>query len=634
MRPLEAAQRRILRLVCRLFDFGIGDARVINGLQTVNQRALGICDVAERDGTLLEMPLGELGIDNAIDELRDAFLGVFFQTAGSGLHRVAHHHNGLLSRLRIRTGIAEGFFVNGLAHVFVAILYVEILDEPRSVVRAYKFLDDLRQMVFLSQSQSVGHMIDDDLRTAFFGDGVVRIHARLVLGEKRWIQHLADVMIERPCSGQLGLGTDFVGHLCGEVRNLHGVVERSLCHFTHLTEYRVVGVRELDQRNTGGEAEELFNEIHQRIGKEQEDAADDHIHDAGAVESIAVQALREVVADADDEPNDHHRQDGAQQLRALGQFPKRIDDRGSRHDLPQHELKRTVEREGGEQRTSHNGHERGAGIHEDAHKDGNEGVGDEVNAIEMVGHHEIGDDGEHRDEREQQEHAVGRGEIIATEKLEISEQQTDEQYYEYHLSCKDKPIAARGVHALFAFFLERIEDAHVLSIDNLPPVDDELSALHHADIVGHLRKLTLQFQAIFGGIVFHVDRQIVVEIASAQRLLRQGTLVAVQEIVVGRSDGKEVLHFSGRGLLSSDEPQRMRVAFQKAFIVRHIQYAAGIYLPHVFNQPREIIDGDATELPGIEILAQSGNLLFGHKGIYAIIGHELPHDTVTSSSVL
>ena len=156
MRPLEAAQRRILRLVCRLFDFGIGDARVINGLQTVNQRALGICDVAERDGTLFEMPLGELRIDNAVDELRDALLGVFFQTAGGGLHRVAHHHNGLLSRLRIRTGIAEGFFVNGLAHVFVAILYVEILDEPRPVVRAYKFLDDLRQMVFLaSRSPSV-----------------------------------------------------------------------------------------------------------------------------------------------------------------------------------------------------------------------------------------------------------------------------------------------------------------------------------------------------------------------------------------------------------------------------------------------------------------------------------------------
>ena len=75
----------------------------------------------------------------------------------------------------------------------------------------------------------------------------------------------------------------------------------------------------------------------------------------------------------------------------------------------------------------------------------------------------------------------------------------------------------------------------------------------------------------------------------------------------------------------------MRVAFQKAFIVRHIQYSAGIYLTHIFNESRQIIDWDATELPGIEILAQSGNLLFGHKGIYAIIGHELPHDTVALS---
>lgn len=75
----------------------------------------------------------------------------------------------------------------------------------------------------------------------------------------------------------------------------------------------------------------------------------------------------------------------------------------------------------------------------------------------------------------------------------------------------------------------------------------------------------------------------------------------------------------------------MEVAFEGTFIVGNIQYAVGIYLTHIFNESRQIIGWNATELSGIEILAQSGNLLFGHKGIYAIIGHELPHDTVALS---
>ena len=58
------------------FQFGIIDTGVINRLQLLNEYRLGIGDIAEGDGALLEIAFCHLGIDEFVDKVADALFGV------------------------------------------------------------------------------------------------------------------------------------------------------------------------------------------------------------------------------------------------------------------------------------------------------------------------------------------------------------------------------------------------------------------------------------------------------------------------------------------------------------------------------------------------------------------------------
>ena len=57
-------------------------------------------------------------------------------------------------------------------------------------------------------------------------------------------------------------------------------------HLAHPSEHFLVHIRELDQRDVGGEAESLFDEIEQRVGAEEEDAVDQQVVVIGKTFSI------------------------------------------------------------------------------------------------------------------------------------------------------------------------------------------------------------------------------------------------------------------------------------------------------------------------------------------------------------
>ena len=59
-----------------LLQFGVGDTCVVDGLQFLDENGLGVGDVAERDGTLLEIALFHLRVDDAVDHLADAVLRI------------------------------------------------------------------------------------------------------------------------------------------------------------------------------------------------------------------------------------------------------------------------------------------------------------------------------------------------------------------------------------------------------------------------------------------------------------------------------------------------------------------------------------------------------------------------------
>ena len=131
-RMLSAAEEiGAARLWCRLgglgIEFGVGYAGVVDGFKALGQHALGIGYVAEGDGALAEIACLHLAVDDAVDQLFDAFFGKLFERARRGFYRIAHHEYGLLTRKGVGAGIGKELGVGLLALVLVLPLNVEVL---------------------------------------------------------------------------------------------------------------------------------------------------------------------------------------------------------------------------------------------------------------------------------------------------------------------------------------------------------------------------------------------------------------------------------------------------------------------------------------------------------------------------
>ena len=140
-----------------------------------------------------------------------------------------------------------------------------------------EILDDIGQIVFLCQLETLGHVADNHLGTIHEGHALVGIDARLILGVIDGILNLSDVVVIGARAYQLTLGTDLIGDLRSQVAHLNRVLEGAGGHLAHPSEHFLVHIRELDQRDIGGEAESLLDEIEQRVGAEEEDAVDQQV---------------------------------------------------------------------------------------------------------------------------------------------------------------------------------------------------------------------------------------------------------------------------------------------------------------------------------------------------------------------
>ena len=59
-----------------LFQLRIRKTGVVDGLQLLDEDSLGVGDVTEGDGTLLEVAFADLGIDETVDEFANGLLRV------------------------------------------------------------------------------------------------------------------------------------------------------------------------------------------------------------------------------------------------------------------------------------------------------------------------------------------------------------------------------------------------------------------------------------------------------------------------------------------------------------------------------------------------------------------------------
>jgi hypothetical protein len=64
-----------------LLQFGISNACVIRSHEVFDKGLLRQFDILKGDGTVVVASLAELGVNDFIDKVGDAFLGVFLQTA-------------------------------------------------------------------------------------------------------------------------------------------------------------------------------------------------------------------------------------------------------------------------------------------------------------------------------------------------------------------------------------------------------------------------------------------------------------------------------------------------------------------------------------------------------------------------
>ena len=108
-------------------------------------------------------------------------------------------------------------------------------------------LDHLRQPGFLGPPQSVGHVLNDDLRTLFGLKGIVRIHTALVFGEECRVVNLPDVVIERTGAHELHIRPHLQRHLLSHVGHLEGVLEGARTTLGQFAQRAVVDVAQFHQ---------------------------------------------------------------------------------------------------------------------------------------------------------------------------------------------------------------------------------------------------------------------------------------------------------------------------------------------------------------------------------------------------
>ena len=120
--------------------------------------------------------------------------------------------------------------------------------------------------MFSGHLNAFNHMADDNARTLFKAEFIVRVHTgNLVFNKKHGIVHLANVMIQCTGSDQQRIATNFACKLLRNIGNLKGVLKGTGGFFGKFAKQFVVGIRKLKQGNIGGESEDFFKHINERI---------------------------------------------------------------------------------------------------------------------------------------------------------------------------------------------------------------------------------------------------------------------------------------------------------------------------------------------------------------------------------
>ncbi len=311
---------------------------MVDAVEHLHEGALDAVDVAQRQVAIVELPALHPVVDHLLDQLlqlappalpalglrggrpvRAAPPGaarfvpeIELARVRRGPHRRfdrigQHDHPGLLG-LWPGAGIAEVL----LAHLVAALQrpVVEVADQHRAVVLPDDVDDRLGQARLAREAHAVGDVVDDDPRALLRIEHIVDVVAvGLVLDEEGRAQRLADVVVEHRHPREERVAADQFDRALSQVRDDDAVVIGAGRLARQLVEERLVGVRQLQQLQMGGDAEEPPQEAERPEGQHGRQPAVERRHDrdlrqAHGVERAGGQA--ETGADREDRQSDPH----------------------------------------------------------------------------------------------------------------------------------------------------------------------------------------------------------------------------------------------------------------------------------------------------------------------------------------
>ena len=116
---------------------------MIDGFEFLDKGSFDRLHISEAEGGIAQETVGDLRVDDTVEELRDTFVGVFFEASRSGIDGIGHHEYSRFLREWVGTGVGEFRFVYGLVGIFVTEGVVKEFCFPVSVVRGDKVFDSL-----------------------------------------------------------------------------------------------------------------------------------------------------------------------------------------------------------------------------------------------------------------------------------------------------------------------------------------------------------------------------------------------------------------------------------------------------------------------------------------------------------
>lgn len=603
---------------------------MVDGLELLDEHRLGILNVAEGDGTLAEVAVGDHRVDDAVHQRADGLLGVVGQRARGRLHGVGHHQDGLLLGEGVGARVGEEQLVDLFVGVLVLVFHEEELGLALSVVGGDELADDGGQVVLVGQFQTFGDVADNHLRTLDAVETLVRIDAaRLVLGEVDGVLNLAYVVVEGARAHQLALGANLACYLGRQVAHLDRVLEGARCHLAHAAQHLFVHVGKLNERDVRREAEGLLDDVEQGVAAEEQQAVDDEAGELGAVEVGHVVAAHPFERHVDQYARDGDEHGRPEQLRAAAQFAQREDGRNAHERLYGHKLQRPLEH------GRHNEYEHGMGkegrarVHEHADEDGHHRKRQDEHVHQAVADEQCGQQRE--DDDEGVEH--GRGarllEIVVAEEAQVEREGRDEEQHVEDLAHeRDAQLRLALVTALY-LRLERYQHVVGAAADHLAAVDDFLAALNHA--LGQRDAAQQVGLAGFAALVVELDvgGNVVVQVALLQRLFIGCEQGVAEQFLVGLHGGEHVAGTHADGLLAVDD----------AYDAHRVDLLVGCAkVPFVDNALRvdavQLVGNDAHKLAAqfgyaaLEVLHEAAHLFGFHRLHVVVVGLVVLHQTV------